>query len=131
MNFDIHLWQYIVISVLITISAIAKSLMDTVSFHYGISIFPKLTKSESFYNPLFSWSRKWKNGDPKQGEAFLGSSTVFVSLTDFWHLMGLIRDFTLVSIIPIVSGNYWLFFLYIPYRLVFHIFYTYVFVKKS
>lgn len=130
MNFDIQVWQYVLVSLLITISAIAKSLMDTVSFHYPISIFPKLTKSESYFNPIFSWSRKWKNGDPKQGEAFLGSSTIFVSFTDFWHLMGLIRDFTLFSCIPIISENYYLFFAYIPYRLVFHVFYTYLLIKR-
>ena len=38
---------------------------------------------------------KWKNGDPKQGERFLGSSTIFVGLTDAWHLSKLFHNLTL------------------------------------
>jgi hypothetical protein len=33
-----------------------------------------------------SWTRKYKNGDVKQGEAFLFSSSILVFLTDAWHL---------------------------------------------
>lgn len=123
-------WQFWVVVTLLIISGIAKACMDVVSFKYSTSIFPKLTKAESYYNPVFSWARKWKNLDPKQGEVFLGSSTIFVSFTDFWHLMGLIRDFSIFSCIPIVSENYFLFLLYPVYRFIFHIFFTYIFIKK-
>lgn len=69
------------------------------------------------------------NGDKKQGEKFLGSSTIFVSLTDGWHLFGLIRDLSIYSCIPILSGNYWLFLGYPIYRLIFYLFFTYIFKK--
>lgn len=39
-----------------------------------------------FWNKSVSWRRKWKDGNPDKGEAFLGSSTVFVMFTDGWHL---------------------------------------------
>ena len=40
---------------------------------------------EGWWNKDESWRNKWKNGDPLQGERFLGSSTVFVWATDGWH----------------------------------------------
>ncbi len=46
----------------------------------------------SFFNNAESWKRKWKNGDPSQGEAFLGSSGPLVMLTDFKHLTNFIEN---------------------------------------
>ena len=54
--------------------------MDTIA-HKGGGILP----NNSWWSMKDSWRNKWKNKDPKQGEAFLGSSTVFVFLTDAWH----------------------------------------------
>ena len=49
------------------------------------------TSRLKYLNPLFwekhqSWKNKWKNGNPKDGERFLGSSTLLVWITDAWHL---------------------------------------------
>ncbi|MBX2927008.1 MAG: hypothetical protein KF852_04170 [Saprospiraceae bacterium] len=43
--------------------------------------------NSSFWNPDESWKNKWRNGDPEQGERFLGSSTVFAWSTDAYHLL--------------------------------------------
>ena len=43
-------------------------------------------------NPKLSWMNKWKNKDYKQGEKFIGSSTVFVMFTDLWHLCHIFND---------------------------------------
>lgn len=40
----------------------------------------------TFWDNSVAWSNKWKNNDPNNGEAFFGSSTIFVSLVDGWHL---------------------------------------------
>ncbi len=40
-----------------------------------------------FWDNKISWANKWKNKDPEQGEVFLGSSTIFVSIMDGWHLV--------------------------------------------
>jgi hypothetical protein len=34
-----------------------------------------------------TWRNKWKLGKPENGPAFWGSTTVFVFITDGWHLM--------------------------------------------
>lgn len=61
-----------------------NGIMDTLQFHYGSSPFPK---GSLFWNPAASWRNKYKNGDPAQGPRFPGSTTIFVFLTDGWHLM--------------------------------------------
>ena len=66
------------------VSGIAKAIMD-------LSEEGKLKfKKKSFWIKELSYINKWKNGDKKQGEKFFGSSRWFVSLTDAWHLFGLV-----------------------------------------
>ena len=66
-----------IVFVLTFIAGIFNSVMDTIS-HKGGGILPK----GKWWSMNESWRNKWKNGDPKQGEAFPGSSTVFVLFTD-------------------------------------------------
>lgn len=46
----------------------------------------------TFWDRNRSWQRKWKNGDPSQGEAFPLSSTALVFLTDGYHLSRYARN---------------------------------------
>ncbi len=39
----------------------------------------------TFWDNSIAWRNKWKNGDPKCGERFPGSSTVFSTVMDGWH----------------------------------------------
>lgn len=48
-------------------------------------------------NPENSWRNKYKNGDPNQGERFLGSTTIFSGLTDNYHLLGSVRTLSGIS----------------------------------
>jgi hypothetical protein len=43
-------------------------------------------------NPKISWTNKYKNNDPTQGEKFPGSTTIFVGLSDKYHLNRTIRN---------------------------------------
>jgi hypothetical protein len=79
---------------LIILSGMTEAIMDTLQFHYDTSIFKKF-KNQRFWYPGFSWMNKWKDGNPKNGEKFLGSSTIFVGFTDAWHLFKLIHNFTI------------------------------------
>lgn len=101
---------YFIIS--ISLSSISKSLMDTLRFHFSTSIFKNCS---SWWNPSESWKNKWKNGDPNQGEKFLGSSTIFVSFTDGWHLFQhfflffMFLSFILYSCsFPIITWTWWM-----------------------
>lgn len=45
--------------------------------------FPNM--NDHFFDPSISWNNKYKNGDPSQGEAYFGSTTIFVAGTDGYH----------------------------------------------
>ena len=61
-------------------------------FHYNEfeSTFPNANLQ--FWDPDISWRNKYLNGDPLQGEKFLGSSTVFAGFTDGYHSTILARN---------------------------------------
>ncbi len=84
-----------ILFILIVISGIAKSISDTVADHYDKSIFPKF-KKPFFWNKEISWKNKYKNQEPQQGERFLFSTTIFVWLTDAWHLFNMIQNTALI-----------------------------------
>ena len=72
-----------------------KALLDSTA-HGKLDLF----KSD-FWNESVAWKNKWKNGDYKQGERFLGSSTVFVFLTSGWHL---IQEVMLILLFVLLFG---------------------------
>lgn len=72
--------------VLFGISGRFKSVCDTLAHHFDGSRYDSCEMDEQFWNPRYSWSSKYKNGDPKQGPKFFGSTTFLVWLSDGWHL---------------------------------------------
>lgn len=75
---------------LFILSHIPEGIMDTLQFRADDSIFKNW--NQQFWNPEFSWMNKWKDGCPKFGPRFFGSTTFLVFLTDGWHLMKWIRN---------------------------------------
>ena len=86
LHFTSKTWTLISVFVLLLLAAYFNSIMDVLQFRYSKSVFANQTKYESFQNPAISWQNKWADGDPAQGEAYPGSSTIFVLFTDSWHL---------------------------------------------
>lgn len=108
----------------LVIAAIGKAISDA-AMHGKLS--------GTFWDETIAWKNKWKNGDPKQGEKFLGSSTVFVFVTSGFHLMQFVylNSFfiTLVVYKELVSPVADFFILGIGFRLIFEI--TYRLVGKN
>mgnify|MGYP000868014531 len=85
---------------------------------------------KTFWLKSISWQNKWKNGDKKQGEKFLGSSRWFVMFTDAWHLFGVLFrisfavTYTCIGMLTKVSYFYLFGALvaYILFASVFHLF---------
>jgi hypothetical protein len=76
----------VIILLLIFTAGMAKGVSDTLQFHYEKSVFANI-QNEQWWNPDISWKNKYRdydNGDTR--EAYLGSRTLFVWLTDAWHL---------------------------------------------
>jgi len=105
--------------ILVILAAILNSIMDIVSLRYTKSIFVNYPNLRYFIDPDVSWRNKWKNGDPKQGEKFFGSSTFLVWTTDLWHLAKtlMLACFSIAIVVyspiinPVVDAMiYWLIF---------------------
>lgn len=117
---------------LIIVAGILNSIMDTLNFHYTTSIF-SIYKNQQWINLSLSWKNKWKNGDPKQGEKFLGSSTFLIFITDLWHLSKfLMLLFICAAIIfykPLV--NWWtdILIMYCSFTFIFELFFSKLLIK--
>lgn len=88
--------------ILMLIAGVSEAVMDKLQFHFDRSIFSS-TSNQQFWNPKISWKNKWYEGDRAKGEKFLGSSTVFVFLTDAWHLFKMFRSLALFLSLFIVG----------------------------
>ena len=119
-------WQFWVVVSLLIISGISKAIQDTLMFHFETSVFKNT--NPNFWDPNKSWQNKYLISNNK----FISwlFQNPLVSLTDGWHLFGLIRNFTMFASIPVISGNWWLFLLYPIFTGTFHIFFTWIFKTK-
>lgn len=74
---------------------------ETLKFHYdrvdGLN--------DDFWNPAISWKNKYKHGNPAEGEAFTGSTTVFVGVTDGYHLTRTLRNCCMITGITLKIGD--------------------------
>lgn len=76
--------SYVVIGILLIVSGSCKGVMDTIQFHYEISIFNNENHNQLFWDPKLSWRNKYKKNS--RSPKFWGSTTIFVFVTDAWHL---------------------------------------------
>jgi hypothetical protein len=90
--------MFIIGLILVLLSGIAEAIMDKIQFHFDKSIF--VNYNQDFWNPTLSWKNKWRS-DLKT-EKFLWSSSLFVFVTDGWHLSKFFRNLFLFVGIPIV-----------------------------
>lgn len=69
-------------------SGMIDGTVESISWHYENGFKPAMPNAnDQFWNPAVSWRNKYKNGDPAQGERFPGSTTMFASTTDAYHLL--------------------------------------------
>ncbi len=95
-------------------------------------------KPSRYWIKAMSSPNKWKDGDPRKGEKFFGSSRWFVSLTDAWHVFGFVFRISyaiaFLAIGSLALYNPLLPLLAIPayafFAGIFHIFHTYKILKK-
>ena len=75
-----------------SLGGVCDAISEELLHHYSLvkEKFPNI--KDKFFNPEISWHNKYKNGDEKQGDAFFGSSTVFVGVTDAFHFSRSIKQ---------------------------------------
>jgi hypothetical protein len=86
-------------AVILFIGSFWEASMDAIGtpHNYEASIWRKIasyfdkrgisTLGNQFWDNRLAWRNKWKNGNPNDGERFLGSSTFLVMLMDGWHVV--------------------------------------------
>lgn len=127
----------IIISILFSaFSGFAKSICD---LSEDRKLFMLSQKNPFFWIKAYSWRNKWKTDNTGNlikvngayVERFFGSSRWFVSVTDAWHLFGLLERLSFVvtycSVGYLISQSNWYWFMLLSYpfsMLVFHLFYN-------
>lgn len=108
---------------LVSMAAVAEAIMDKIQFHYDKSIFLDKSVNQLFWDPRESWKNKWKS-DLKT-ERFLGSSTIFVFVTDAWHLFKFLKNTFLFIGLPLITcSDYNLIFEMVMARIIYGIAFT-------
>jgi hypothetical protein len=90
---------------LVFIAGAAKGFNETLHFNYKAfeNTFPGA--NESWFNPQVSWLNKYKDNDPDKGPRFFLSTSVFVMVTDQYHLNNFINRAALMSALVIKLGE--------------------------
>lgn len=99
---------------ILIIAALAKAIMDAVRFH-------QVWAHSDFWDVSTSWKNKYKNGDANQGPRFPGSTTIFVWLTDGWHLMQMVFLTCMFALIVLHKSHFGLIIDFIIMRAIFGI----------
>ena len=89
----------ILIVILLMISGASYGITQGISFHYNR--YSEFNLNPLFWNPEISWKNKYKIGSTTE-PAFWGSTTIFVWLTDAYHLFGMISRFILIASIVFI-----------------------------
>jgi len=109
---------------LLLISGISKAICDVSASSFYNSKLNYL--NGHYWSKSMSWRYKWKNESPIYGERFWGSSTVFVFLTDAWHLFDVIRDLTLIAACLLIGNVYYLLIIYAVRQIFFELTYRWL-----
>ncbi|MEL6658967.1 MAG: hypothetical protein AAFP77_16140 [Bacteroidota bacterium] len=121
--------------VLVGLAGFFNGVCDKLQFHFKRS-FAK-DWNPFYWDPQISWKNKYKNQDPKQGPAFLGSTTFLVAFTDAWHLSKLIQMacFRLAIVLLFAKPVVWSTIAYLVLWIIqaggFHLVYTLLNQKES
>lgn len=107
-------WQIITIIILITLSGVFQAVQDTLVHHWPNSVFGHLAKRYKikaiWWNPEISWENKYKGGNPDRGEKFPGSTTIFVFVTDAWHMFGFLSTTSFQMAMALaITWSWWAF----------------------
>ena len=75
-----------------SIGGVCDGISEELLNHYYLvkEKFPNM--NDNFFNPQISWNNKYKNGDINQGEAYLGSTSLFIAGTDGYHAFRAIKQ---------------------------------------
>lgn len=83
------------------LSGALDGVSETLVWHYPQFQATHPGANPGYWNPYISWVNKYKNGDPAQGRAYIGSTTWLAWTTDGYHLSRTTSRFFLFGSITI------------------------------
>jgi hypothetical protein len=97
----INIKKYVVPGSAMFLSGLIDGTLESIKFHYCNGFKARFKNAnDQFWNPDISWTNKYKNANPSDGEKFRGSTTALVCTTDAYHGLrtakNLINTFTVV-----------------------------------
>ena len=92
---------------LMFISGAADGMTQVIAFHPDKFFAQHPNADRQFWDNQISWRNKYRNGDPEQGRAFIGSTTWLAWTTDAYHLFRTTSRLTAVAglTIPLYKGS--------------------------
>jgi hypothetical protein len=96
----------VLVIIIATLSGACKSIMDICNSEYLFRHSRLKGLSEHWWLKSYSSNNKWKNRDSANGEAFFGSSTLLVFLTDAWHLFDVLRDLLFMTALVMTASYF-------------------------
>lgn len=92
---------------LMFISGAADGMTQVIAFHPDRFFAQHPNADRQFWDNSISWRNKYRNGDPQQGRAFVGSTTWLAWTTDAYHLFRTTSRLTAVAglTIPLYKGS--------------------------
>ena len=92
---------------LMFISGAADGMTQVIAFHPDRFFAHHPNANRQFWDNSISWRNKYRNGDPEQGRAFVGSTTWLAWTTDAYHLFRTTSRLTAVAglTIPLYKGS--------------------------
>ncbi len=133
--------NYALTGALVFLSGASYGVSQTVNYHYAYFKTECPAANDQYWDVYGgSWRNKYKNGDPAQGEAFLGSTSIFSFATDGYHLTRTISHLTLTAAMILklndLDKRWWMYPIEfigysIAYSAGFHLTYTFIFNKPK
>jgi hypothetical protein len=104
-KFKFNLKQDLPVLASLFAGGMADGLNQAIEFRYSDfkHVFPNA--NDQFWNPQISWTNKYKNHNPADGPAFIGSTGPFVALTDGYHLTRFLNNNFVIGAIVYKIGT--------------------------
>ena len=119
-----------IVFILMLLFVVSDAMQDAITWNFDQSVFRNL--NPLYFDPSQSWVNKYKDNNPLEGEKFFGSTTFFVWLTDFWHMLKFIKMNCIWVALVVASATWWLYFAGIVFHgVVFELAYRIIRRKKK
>jgi hypothetical protein len=89
-------WHVLLFALLIGLS---DGVVQVISHHISGTIF----EGSQFWDPFYSWKNKYKDANYNLGPKFPGSTTIFVFITDAYHLLRAVQTVSWLFIVSFAS----------------------------